>query len=302
MKFILRLVLSVLVLLGGATAVPARQADGDGRRQTAGENSVRVEKNLPYRVADGLDPYETGRCKLDLYLPATAKDSPVVVWFYGGGLEAGSKDDEATVAAVRHLARSGIVVAVPDYRLFPRAKFPAYLDDAAAATAWVIREIHRFGGDGRQVFLAGHSAGAWLGYMLALDQGYLKKHGLSNRDLRGLVAISGQTFTHSTIRKERGVPDPGVTPVIDPDSPCYQARPDAPPILAICAGGDTPDRKAENLYLMALLDRLKHTGHRYLEVPDRDHMSLISKMPGPDDPVTMALTAFIRENVPAGVR
>lgn len=114
---------------------------------------------------------------------------PVVVFFYGGAWQAGRRQDYPFVAAT--LARRGMVVAVPDYRLFPQVRFPAFIEDAALAVAAVRRDARGWGGDPERVFLAGHSAGAYLAAMLALDPRWLAAAGADRRHLAGMVGLAG---------------------------------------------------------------------------------------------------------------
>ena len=89
---------------------------------------------------------------------------PVIVFFYGGSWSSGTKDGYGF--AGRALAAQGFVVAVPDYRLVPAVRFPAFLEDGAAAVRWVRAHAADFGGDGERIVLAGHSAGAYNAAML----------------------------------------------------------------------------------------------------------------------------------------
>ena len=114
----------------------------------------------------------------------------MIVWYYGGALQNGDKSDETEVGAARRFASAGIATAVVNYRLSPSVSHPAHVEDAAASFAWVKRHIAEYGGDPNQVFVAGHSAGAYLLALLATDDRYLAAHGLSPRDIRGLIPIS----------------------------------------------------------------------------------------------------------------
>src|SRR5688572_9366997 len=194
---------------------------------TAPSRLVTVLKDLPYKEGDGLTEYERERCKLDLYLPEGAKGFATVVWFYGGGLEGGDKEQRVNVALATTLARHGIACAAVDYRLSPKAMYPAYLDDAAASVAWTLANINHRGGDPQRVFVSGHSAGAYLAAAIGFNPKFLERYKVSTGRIAGLMPVSPQVFTHFTIRKERGVPNPRTTPVIDEDAPVYHARPDA---------------------------------------------------------------------------
>ena len=121
---------------------------------------------------------------MDLYLPAKAEvPPPMVVFFSGGGWRSG---DRATYRFVgRSLAACGAMVFIPDYRVWPDAGFPGFLHDAAAAVAVARTEGERRGGDVSRVFLMGHSAGAYIAAMLALDPSYLSASGLNSRTASG---------------------------------------------------------------------------------------------------------------------
>jgi acetyl esterase/lipase len=142
------------------------------------------------RVTVGL-PYGAGaRQMLDVYRPAaSAVAAPVIVFFYGGNWVSGARGDYAFVG--RALAARGYVVVVPDYRLYPEVRYPAFLEDAAGAVAWTEREIGRYGGDPRRVFVMGHSAGAYNAAMLALDPRWLGARHAAPASLRGWIGLAG---------------------------------------------------------------------------------------------------------------
>ena len=141
-----------------------------------------IAKDIPY----GAGP----RRRFDIYRADASEGTlPVAVFFYGGSWQDGSKDDYLFVAAA--LARHGILVAVPDYRVYPEVQYPAFLRDAAQAVAFVRKGAPSWGGDPHRVFLVGHSAGAYIAAMLALDPEYLAAAGDSRDALAGMVGISG---------------------------------------------------------------------------------------------------------------
>jgi acetyl esterase/lipase len=130
------------------------------------------------------------RHRLDVYRPAGAPDGlPVIVFFYGGAWQTGARADYLFVAAA--LARAGMVVVVPDYRVLPDARFPGFLADCAQAVALVRREARRWGGDPGRLFVMGHSAGAYNAAMLALDPRYLLAAGDSRDRLAGMIGLAG---------------------------------------------------------------------------------------------------------------
>src|ERR1700733_593835 len=130
------------------------------------------------------------RRTLDVCRPKSATAAPVVVFFYGGGWRSGSKRTYRYVA--KALARRGYVAVLPDYRIYPQARYPDFLDDGALAVRWVKDNAKRFGGDPQKIFLMGHSAGAHIAAMLAIDATWLRKVGLvPGRDVAGLIGVSG---------------------------------------------------------------------------------------------------------------
>lgn len=265
-----------------------------GASAAAQNGPERVIRDIPYRGEGAETGYEIERCKLDLYLPDGGSGFATVVWFYGGGLRNGNKDGELTVQIAKRFASEGVAVAVVDYRLSPRVEFPAYIEDAASSFAWVHENIAKHGGDPSKIFVSGHSAGGYLTAMLGLDDAYLQEHGLTTDDIAGLIPISGQMITHSTVRGERGIP--GTTPVIDAAAPSYHVRPDAPPVLAICGGEDSPARAAENFYFVEAMKAAGHDRIAYLEVAGRTHGTIVSRIPGPDDVVAEAILKFIAKH------
>ncbi len=103
------------------------------------------------------------------------------------------------------LKDKGFAVVAPSYRLSPDAKNPAFTEDAAEAVAWVFKHIADYGGNINKIYVSGHSAGGYLTLMLALDGSYMDKYGVDYEKVQGWFAIGGQTLTHYSIKKERGL-------------------------------------------------------------------------------------------------
>ena len=238
-------------------------------------------------------PYEQERCKLDLTLPADAKGFPTYVWFYGGGLKNGGKDLRSEYCAeIRaSLARAGVAGVTPDYRLSPKAKYPAYVDDAAAAFAWTVKHIAEHGGDPRKVFIGGHSAGGYLALLVGMDPERLKPHGLTLASVAGIAQVSGQVFNHYTVREERGQARYGITS--DEAAPAFHIRKSLPPILTIYAQNDMLSRAEENMFFVTTLKAAGHTENYSLRVNDRDHGTVGHNLRNDDDPARLAILNFI---------
>jgi len=147
------------------------------------KGGLSITKDLAY----GEGPRRT----LDVYRPRSAQGvAPVVVFFYGGNWQSGAKGDY--VFAGSALAQQGYVVLIPDYRLYPEVRWPAFLEDSAQAVAWAKANAARFGGDPGRLVLMGHSAGAYNAAMLAIDRRWLSAVGLDPRqDVRALVGLAG---------------------------------------------------------------------------------------------------------------
>ncbi|MBB5036123.1 alpha/beta hydrolase [Prosthecobacter dejongeii] len=259
----------------------------------AAENAPpQVLKDLPYKTGTALSAYEAERCLLDLYLPVGAQNFPTLVWLHGGGITAGSKDGPHQPEIARHFAQAGIAVASISYRLSPKAKFPAYIEDTAAAFAWVKKHIAEHGGDADRVFLGGHSAGAYLALMAGLDDQYLAAQGLKLADIAGLVPVAGQTLTHYTIRLERGLPKNRL--IADAAAPLNHARKDAPPMLILYADKDMALRAEENELLAAALRQEGHPHLTVKKIKNRDHGSVAHEMAKAGDAGFQQVVKFIQ--------
>lgn len=208
------------------------------------------ENDVSYIAVSETDNYRKERCKLDIYYPENKSDYATIVWFHGGGLEGGSKE------IPNELKDKGIAVVAVNYRLYPNAKSPSYIDDAAESVAWVFNNIESYGGDRNQIYVAGHSAGGYLTLMVGLDKSYLQKYNIDADKIKGLIPVSGQTNTHYTIRKERGIPM-GI-PLVDEYAPLNQARADIPPTLLITGDRhlEMTARYEENAHLEVVLKSL----------------------------------------------
>jgi acetyl esterase/lipase len=108
------------------------------------------------------------------------------VFFYGGSWNSGTKSGYSFVG--RALATRGFLVAIPDYRLVPQVRYPAFLEDGAAAVDWTEAHAAKLGGDPKRLIIAGHSAGAYNGAMLAYDRRWL---GSKQPAVRGFIGLAG---------------------------------------------------------------------------------------------------------------
>lgn len=224
-------------------------------------------KDIHYYSAtvNNSDSYINERCVLDCYFPKNKKNFATVVWFHGGGLTGGNKFIPDA------LKEKGIAVVAVNYRLDPKVKSPAYIEDAAAAINWVFKNINAYGGDTTLIIVSGHSAGGYLAMMTGLDKSWLAKYHLNANRIAALVPFSGQAITHFIIRKEKGMPD--TQPLVDKYAPLYHVRADAPPLLLITGDREMEmlGRYEENAYLARMMKLAGHQQTRLYELDGYDH-------------------------------
>jgi len=114
------------------------------------------------------------RQRLDVHVPHDVSDNTdVVIFYYGGRWQYGSKDEYAFV--VDALTSKGLVTVIPDYRLYPDVDWHEFVRDGAHAYDWVYRNIARFKGNPQRIFIMGHSAGAHISAMVAVNEALLKQ-------------------------------------------------------------------------------------------------------------------------------
>ena len=234
--------------------------------QDQGYNFV---ENVSYVSAGETDEYRKERCVLDIYYPDTDKGFATLVWFHGGGLEGGNKK------LIEGFRRQGFAVVCVNYRLFPKCKCPDYIDDAAMAVAWTYDNIEKYGGVKEQIYVSGHSAGGYLTLMVTLAKEYAAKYGFDADKIAKSYPVSGQTVTHYTSRKERGLPD-GI-PVIDEYAPMTHAGRGGAPLVLISGDKDLEmlARYEENEHLQALLKHFKHDSVLY-EMQGFNHNTVVT--------------------------
>lgn len=202
---------------------------------------------------------------LDVYYPEHKKNFTTVVWFHGGGITGGEKFIPA------ELKEKGLAVVAVNYRLSPKVKVPAYIDDAAAAIAWTFKHIADYGGDPAKIIVSGHSAGGYLIAMVGLDKSWLQKYGEDADKLAGIVDFSGHAITHMTVRAEHGIKD--TQPTIDEYAPLYHVRNDAPPLVLITGDRELEmlGRYEENAYFYRMMKLVGHKEVYLYELDGFDH-------------------------------
>ena len=238
-------------------------------------------RNLPY--ADG-----HARHVLDVYRPAGGcTHAPVLLQIHGGGWMLGNKHEQA-LPLIYHLAQRGWVVVTPNYRLSPKARFPAHLVDCKRALAWVRQNISAYGGDPGFVAVTGGSAGGHLTALMALTGNDARlQPGFEDVDTSVAAAVpfygvydftdrfglkpGGDAMVRwleKTVMPCSPSTDPGLW---DLASPIAQVRPDAPPFLILHGTHDSLASVEEARHFAGQLRALSSNAVVYAELPGAQH-------------------------------
>jgi acetyl esterase/lipase len=252
-------------------------------RMSYQDDSVTSLLNIPY-VENSTEPKQ----KLDLYLPKDKTNFPLFVFIHGGSWASGDRGLYGPLGVV--LAKRGIGVAIPSYRLLPKNPHPAQVDDVAAAFAWVVKNVKQHGADENRIFLGGHSAGGHLSSLVALDKSLLAKHAVDPAVIKGVAALSG-------------VYDLSLLPMFgDPESrrkasPMQYVRRDAPPFLVTYCQWDYLGLPLQAKDLSLALKRA-FVPTRLLYVPGETHISEVIAMLKDGDPTLNAIVRFVETGQP----
>jgi acetyl esterase/lipase len=256
---------------------------------TGGNFAVKTVKDVAYNDAKDADPVKH---KLDLYLPKGQKGFPVLFFVHGGGWRSGDKKIYGKFGEM--FARNGIGTVIINYRLSPKVKHPAHIQDVARAFAWTQKHIGKYGGKADQLFVCGHSAGGHLVALLATDPTYLKAEKLTPAAVKGALPLSG-VYTI--------LPRGFFVKVFGDDAEvCKKASP-----LEHVTGKHCPFLIAYADKDMRFIDRMSEALGKslkkckcqaeVLKVSDRNHISIIRQaVTHEDDPLTQAMLRFIAKH------
>ncbi|MGN6571374.1 MAG: alpha/beta hydrolase [Pseudolabrys sp.] len=232
------------------------------------------------------------RRMLDVYRPDAGNAAPVVVFFYGGSWQSGDRSLYRFVGA--SLAARGIVAVVPDYTVYPDARYPDFLGDAAQAVRFVRDQAEAWGGDPRRLVVMGHSAGAYIAAMLAFDRRWLDGVDVEVGDvLAGLVGLAGPydflPVVDPVLREIFGGPDRIET------QPIRYVTADAPPALLIAPQRDRMVNPGNTARLAA---QIRAFGSKVVErsYPHVGHLSILGALSRPLQflaPVLDDVTEFV---------
>ncbi len=269
----------------------------ESEAQSVGYKS-KIISNIAYTKAT--DSKSAGRQTLDLHLPVGMNSKPPLVIFVHGGYWAISDEKTRIGKSIAvELVTRGVAVALVRYRLAPDYKHPTQAKDVAAGVAHLIREADKYGVDKKRIFLAGHSSGAHLAALIALDSSYLTAQGISPKSLAGIVAISGsydlsrKTGIYESQKKAIDQAFGNNPAMLKSASPITHAHKDTPSFLILTASGDFPELLQD---ARKFTTALRGAGHQKVEqyiIPDRDHYSMM-QLKGKDNEVRGLLLAFLK--------
>lgn len=268
----------VSLLIAGCSTVSAADAPAGFE--------VKTHTDIKYRTdADAVKD----RNILDVYEPKGAKDAPVLFLVHGGTWQYGSKDFFKLVG--ESFAKRGIVVVCPNYRLSPKVKHPAHVEDVAKAFAWTVDNVAKHGGNPKKIVLAGHSAGGHLVSLLATDASYLKAEKKSIADVRGVIGVSGVY----------SIPPILFHNIFGSDlkeclsaSPIQHVKKECPPCVLICGDQDLPFLDSMAKDMCKALVGVKCDAE-YCEIKNRNHINVMYDARKPNDPVFEKMEAAIRK-------
>jgi acetyl esterase/lipase len=185
--------------------------------------------------------------------------------------------------------------------------------DVAKALAWTVGNVGNYGGDGSQIFVMGHSAGAQLAALMCTDNRYLKAEGVTLANLKGCVPVDGDTYdvpaiieTAETRRRVHGQPQAkfghrekfGHSPEKHKDysAVTHVAKGKNIPPFLILYVADHPDNSAQAQRMASALKEaevpVKLFGGR-----ETNHNRLNDNLGLPDDAATKAVLEFVKESL-----
>jgi acetyl esterase/lipase len=280
----------LLAVLAVLTFAPSGWASATDPKtyKIAGDYEVDTVQGIAYYDGNDADPV---RHKLDLYLPRGQKDFPVLIFVHGGTWKSGNKDLYAPLGKL--YAKNGIGTVIINYRLSPKVKHPAHIQDVARAFAWTHKNIAKHGGNPKNIFVCGHSAGGHLVSLLSTNETYLKAEGLALSDIKGTIPLSGVfVLIPNLMFKDIFTED---KEVVKSASPIDHVKGNHPPCLMLYADKDflTLDTMAEQM--CTKLKECKCEAST-LKIADRTHISIITSMVRIEDPANQAILEFLAKH------
>lgn len=217
--------------------------------------------------------YGQGGC-LDIYLP-DSPDFDVFLYFHGGGLEAGSRASASRFADM--LCEQGIAVVSADYRMYPDAHYPDFIEDAAEAVVWVKEHIAEYG-TMKRLIVGGSSAGGYLSMMLCFDPHYLRARGMDPIEIDAWIHDAGQPTAHFNVLREHGIDSRRV--MVDERAPLYfiGSEQSYSPMLFVVSDNDMKNRYEQTMLTLSTLKHFGHDSQTQLRVMNGKHCHYLKTM------------------------
>ena len=214
--------------------------------------------------------------RLDLHLPES-DEFDLFVYMHGGGLTGGAKNGARVFA--QSLAEKNIATASIEYRLYPNARFPDFIEDSALAIRWIFDNISSYGRLGR-LFVGGSSAGGYISMMLCFDDKYLTRVGVNPESIAGYVHDAGQPTSHFNVLRELGQDSRRV--IVDETAPIYFVgmKEKYPPMLFIVSDNDMTCRYEQTILMVKTLNHFGHKENVFLSVQNGTHCAYTYKVNG----------------------
>lgn len=242
---------------------------------------VAVAKDVAY----GDDPLQ----KIDIYSPAKARGLPIVVFVHGGGFVGGDKNDYNNVPT--YFSQHGMVAVNADYRLAPKATWPAGSQDVGAIVAFLKQNAARYGGDARRIVLIGHSAGAALVASYVLDPSL---HPKSGPGVVAAVLVSLPASRVASLNQRDHLYYGSDASLYAERVPATHVDQSKLPLMLVTAEFD-PVALAPDAYDLAAKVCVRDGKcAAFLYVKGHNHISEIGSIGSPDDQLARALVDFIR--------
>lgn len=247
-----------------------------------------------YKVEKSLAYGDDARHKLDLYIPAESEEPlPVIVFFYGGSWDSGNRQDYLFMGEA--LASQGFLVAIPDYRIFPNVRFPAFVEDGALALRWLTDDVGKFGGDPEKIIMMGHSAGAHIAALLVFDERYLRAQGLKAEDFQAFVGLSGP-YAFDPLAYDSTEEIFATAEDADEARPVTFVSGKSIPVLLLHGGNDTTVLPINS---QKLAEKVRSEGGKseYREYPGTGHASMVLSFAAPfrsDAPIYAETIAYLK--------
>ena len=256
-----------------------------------------AHKNLSYadRKENGSEMMD-----LDIYAPEKKGNIPVIVYIHGGGWYEGDKggQEHKAEAFIKH----GFLFVSVNYRLSPGVSHPAHVQDVAKAIAWTYKNARKYGGNPEKIYLMGHSSGAHLAALVAVDGMRLEAEGLKTSIIKGVILLDGAGYDIAKVKELR--PKLFDQIYIQAFSRDPKGWKDASPITYIVKGGLFPrflilhiEREVSRIESEMFYNALKEAGviTEIFKALDRTHRSLESELGKPGDAPTQRIFDFLSE-------